>query len=101
LHCCYTLPIPDDLEILQVGVSIEFKFRVNFKTELAVLPPGNNVAAILDDAIANAMSFLIELMAESILSKRFYQYHLVHPKRRFLQWSYRQNTLSYHKCLFA
>ena len=33
LHGCNTLPNPDELEILHVGVSVESKFRGNFKAE--------------------------------------------------------------------
>jgi len=57
LHCYNTLPIPDHLEILQAGFSVECKFRGNFKAESAVLLPGSKVAAIPDDTIANAISF--------------------------------------------
>ena len=47
--------MPDDLEMLHVGVSIIWMFNGNFNAECAVLPPGSNVAAIPDDAIAKAM----------------------------------------------
>ena len=58
LHCCNTLPIPDDLEMFHLGVPVDRIFRGNFIAEWAVLPPGSNVAAIPDDARANAVSFL-------------------------------------------
>ena len=87
LHCCNTLPVPDDLEILHVGVSVECKFRGNFKAEWAVLPPGSNVAAIPDDAIGNAKSFFaLELcwwwlLIEHSLCPRRHLYILLCPRR--------------------
>lgn len=57
LHFCNTFPIPDALEMLHVGVSINFMFNANFKAEVAVLPPESNVADFPDDARAKVMPF--------------------------------------------
>lgn len=49
------------LDILHVGLSFDIKFSGSLKAECAVFPPSERVAAIPDDATANAIPDLLLL----------------------------------------
>ncbi|GFW38850.1 trimethyllysine dioxygenase, mitochondrial [Trichonephila clavipes] len=57
LHFCNTFPMSDDLEIYCIWKFQLFECLMAVSNHQAVLPPGNNVAAIPDDARTQAMSF--------------------------------------------
>ena len=62
--------MPDALEMLHMGVSMNCMFNGNFKVEWAVLHPGSNVAAIPDDTRAKVMSFWNQIVARINLIRK-------------------------------
>lgn len=79
LHNFNTLPIPEFLLILQVGVSEYARSSGNFNAEWAVRPPSSNVAAMPDDASASAISFLFRTEANiKLMRKNIHTRNILH-----------------------
>jgi len=55
LHARRIFPIPDVLEMLHVGFSVNCMFSDGLRAEYAVLPPSINVKTISEEASANAL----------------------------------------------
>lgn len=81
LHSLMSLPIPEFFVMLQVGVSVNCKFNGNLNAECAVLPPSRSVAAIPDEATANAMLFCARMVAKINFGETFFLFHRVHREK--------------------
>lgn len=58
--------------MLQIGVSLQFKFSGNLKAEWAVFPPCNNVDAMPEEALAIVIFLLLLTFAKSKFIKNVF-----------------------------
>ena len=86
--------------MMHMEVSMNCMFNGNFKLELAVLPPGSNVAAIPDGARDKAMQFWDRIAARINLIRNVLQSRPTASKK-ICQPRYLQFALFDRKCISA